>query len=188
MARCASWLYLNMPSAQTIIPYIIGVLLLSTPMLTAQEVDNKAFDLMLRGLLDASVDPVDVKTVHQQLNEVELLDAREWDEYAVSHLPNARYVGYDDFSMDRLKDIDKDTEVVVYCSVGYRSERIGEQLEAAGYSNVRNLYGGIFEWSNAGFPLQSPSGDEVKRLHAYGAVWGIWVDGDQVEKVYSKDE
>lgn len=177
-----------MPSAQTVIPFIIGALLLYASQVSAQEVDNKAFDLMLKGLLDESVAQVDVQSLHAQLSHVVLLDAREKEEYEVSHLPDARYVGYEDFRLGRIKDVPKDAAVVVYCSVGYRSERIGEKLKAAGYSNVKNLYGGIFEWSNAGFLLNDASGQEVKRLHAYDAVWGIWVDGDRVEKVYSKDE
>jgi len=33
----------------------------------------------------------------------------------------------------------------VYCSLGIRSEVIAKKLKKAGYTNVFNLYGGIFE-------------------------------------------
>jgi rhodanese-related sulfurtransferase len=163
----------------------IGVFILASSQLNAQEVGNKAFNLMLMGLLDESVTPIDVQTLRSRTDNVLLLDARERDEYSVSHLPNARHVGYDAFDLERLKGTPKDAEIVVYCSVGYRSEKIGERLLDAGFSNVKNLYGGIFEWSNQGLPLENEDGTTAQRIHAYDQIWGIWVSGDRIEKVYS---
>ncbi|MGM0587883.1 MAG: rhodanese-like domain-containing protein [Bacteroidota bacterium] len=37
--------------------------------------------------------------------------------------------------------------VVVYCVIGYRSEKITKQLRQMGY-HAQNLYGGLFEWVN----------------------------------------
>ena len=84
-----------------------------------------------------------------------LLDARELKEYKVSHLKNAVFVGYDNFKLKKttkqLKD--KQQTIVVYCSLGIRSEDIAEKLKKAGYTNVYNLYGGIFEWKNNNFSV-----------------------------------
>ena len=77
-----------------------------------------------------------------------ILDTREEDEFNVSHLKNARQVGNFWFDMRKVYDIPKNATVVVYCSVGVRSEKIAEKLIASGYKNVFNLYGGIFEWIN----------------------------------------
>ena len=38
----------------------------------------------------------------------------------------------------------------MYCSIGKRSEKVTQKLKKAGYNNVSNLYGGIFEWVNQG--------------------------------------
>jgi rhodanese-related sulfurtransferase len=84
-----------------------------------------------------------------------LLDTREREEFNVSHLPRARWVGYDDFDLKRVANIPKTDTIIVYCSIGYRSERIGEKLKKAGYTNVYNLYGGIFQWKNATMALWS---------------------------------
>jgi rhodanese-related sulfurtransferase len=108
------------------------------------QVQSSAYNLTLKALLSHSVPEVtvpQVKTMHDLL----LLDAREWSEYQVSHLKNAKFVGYDQFDIDKLKLINKNQKIVVYCSVGYRSEKIAEKMKHAGFTNVSNLYGGIFE-------------------------------------------
>ena len=48
----------------------------------------------------------------------------------------------------KVEDIARESTIVVYCSVGYRSEKIAEELDKLGFTNVSNLYGGIFEWIN----------------------------------------
>ncbi len=111
-----------------------------------------------------------------------ILDTREKREYDVSHIPGAIWVGFSDFTLDRIKNIPKNQPVVVYCSVGYRSERIGEKLLEAGFDHVYNLYGSIFEWANRGYPLVDNSGEQVNQVHAYDKYWGRWVTG--CKKVY----
>ncbi|REE27598.1 rhodanese-related sulfurtransferase [Winogradskyella pacifica] len=106
-----------------------------------------------------------------------LLDARELKEYNVSHIPNSTYVGYDDFDLDTVVKSIPDTSktIVIYCSVGIRSEDIAEQLKKKGYTNVYNLFGGIFEWKNNNFPLINPEGNETDYIHAYSKDWSKWL-------------
>ena len=78
--------------------------------------------------------------------------------------------------------IPKDAILVVYCSVGYRSEKIGEKLKALGFSKVYNLYGGIFEWSNRGYPLVDQKEQPTTKVHAFNKDWGRWLE--QGTKVY----
>ena len=115
---------------------------------------------------------------------VALIDTREKEEYEVSHLKNALWVGYNDFDISRVKERIKDRSgpVVVYCSVGVRSEDIGERLLAEGYTDVKNLYGGIFEWKNEGYPVYDTSGKETEKVHAYNQYWGKLLH--RGEKVY----
>ncbi|UII19090.1 rhodanese-like domain-containing protein [Fulvivirga ligni] len=147
----------------------------------AQEVESKAYKLMLNTLLSHSVPELSVADVKTTPNII-WLDAREKNEYQVSHIKNANWVGYDDFSIDRVKDISKDAKVIVYCSVGYRSEKISEKLIKAGFKDVQNLYGGIFEWKNQDKTVVNSDNAETEKIHAYSKMWGIWLK--KGEKVY----
>ncbi len=112
-----------------------------------------------------------------------ILDAREKAEFNISHIPSARYVGYNSFSLDAaLTEIpEKDSPIIVYCSIGIRSEKIAEKLKKAGFIHVKNLYGGIFEWKNKGFPTVDSTGAETENIHAYSKEWGKWLHaGDPV--------
>ena len=101
-----------------------------------------------------------------------ILDTRTFEEYSESHIPNALWVGENNAEMPIL---DKNTEIVVYCSIGKRSETVGKQLINDGYQNVYNLYGGIFEWHNAGLATINENGDTVFTVHPYSWFWGLWV-------------
>ena len=51
-------------------------------------------------------------------------------------------------SIDGMEE-HKNDEIVVYCRSGNRSAMAQSLLEAAGFSNVRNLTGGILAWQDA---------------------------------------
>jgi rhodanese-related sulfurtransferase len=125
---------------------------------------------------------VPVISPEQVKGKAVLLDARERSEYDVSHLPKARWVGYDDFDLKRLAGIPKSDTVIVYCSIGYRSERIGEQLIKAGYTKVFNLYGGIFQWKNSDGAVVDANNDTTERVHCYDRSWSRFLK--KGEKVY----
>jgi len=112
-----------------------------------------------------------------------ILDAREKIEYEVSHLPEAIFVGYSDFSEDKFsqKFKDKSAAIVVYCSIGVRSGSIAEKLQKAGYTNVSNLYGGIFAWKNTGFEVFS-NGKETNKVHTFSKNWAKYLE--KGEKIY----
>lgn len=143
---------------------------------------DKTFDEMVDRLIDRSVPLVYPADLNADTGVV-FLDAREIREYEVSHLMDAIPCGYDHFQLDAVKDIPKDAQIVVYCSVGYRSEKIGEKLLKAGYSNVSNLYGGIFYWVNEGNPVYR-DGHPTTDVHAYNERWGKWLEEGGCQKVY----
>lgn len=113
-------------------------------------------------------------------NNVYFLDTRERNEFEVSHIKTAINVGYNDFNINTLRKIPKDAEIIVYCSIGARSQTIGKQLKAAGYSNVKNLYGGLFHWPNRAYPMRNMSGSKTERIHGYSKRWGKWVTRGKV--------
>lgn len=110
-----------------------------------------------------------------------ILDVRSETEYGVSHLAEARRL---DIAADLaiapvLKNVSKDAPIVIYCSVGYRSAKVAQQLMKAGFQNVSNLEGGLFQWVNEGraAKLIYPGalvhdGQPTQLVHPYSAVWG----------------
>jgi len=147
----------------------------------AAQVSNRAYDLMLRALYKKTVPLISVADLRKSPGTV-LLDTRARREFEVSHLPGAQWTGFEEFEVERLAKVPKNAAIVVYCSVGYRSERVGEKLLAAGFTNVRNLHGSIFEWVNQGLPLVDAQGKPTTRIHAYNRAWGVWLQ--KGEKVY----
>ena len=106
-----------------------------------------------------------------------ILDARELIEYNVSHLKDAIFVGYENFQIDSIQNKlqDKSGNIVVYCTLGVRSEDIAEKLKAAGYTNVQNLYGGIIEWKNNDFKVFNSDGKETDNVHVCNEFWSKWL-------------
>lgn len=100
-----------------------------------------------------------------------LLDVRTQEEWNVSHLPGARRVDPSAAVEPAAAGIAKTAPIVTYCAVGYRSGDLATRLRAAGFTNVRNLEGSIFEWANEHRPLVHDD-QPVKRVHPYNALWG----------------
>lgn len=159
----------------------IGLVFVFIGFISFGQVKSAAFRAMLNGLLSHTTPEIGVSAASAEADQILFLDAREEKEFAVSHIAGARFVGYDHFDVNACADVDKNRRIVVYCSVGYRSEKISEKLLAAGFTNVSNLYGGIFEWVNQGHPVYDRNGP-TKRVHAYSRTWGIWLK--KGEKVY----
>ncbi len=146
------------------------------------QVESKSFDVLLKTMLKNTVTKISVKELMPKIDQVVLLDAREPQEYEVSHLKNAKFVGFNQFNISILQYLPKNSEIVVYCSIGVRSEKIGEKLKAAGFTNVKNLYGSIFEWVNQGNQVFDTQNRPTKKVHAFNKKWGVWLN--KGEKVY----
>lgn len=145
-----------------------------------------------------AADNEELKNVHQELadkfdevshmsadqldrlpsDQVVLIDVREVEEYAVSHLENAIQVDPDISNrkfMQRFESSVKDKIVIFYCSVGYRSSDLAEDVQdrliQSGARAVYNLKQGIFGWHNAEMPVVNEAGNTA-RIHPYDDYWG----------------
>ncbi len=105
-----------------------------------------------------------------------ILDTRELKEYKISHIQGAIHVGYKEFNFSSLKEITKETVICVYCSIGYRSEKIGLQLIKQGYHNTYNLKGGVFSWANSGHFLYDNNNKRTKNIHGFNKKWSKWIN------------
>ncbi|MEM7185577.1 MAG: rhodanese-like domain-containing protein [Bacteroidota bacterium] len=140
---------------------------------------QKSLERLLDQYNTRSVPYISVEALKQkQLHgEVIVLDARERREYDVSHIPSSLFVGYNTFSSDSVSGLiqDKNATLVVYCSLGIRSEEIGEKLQKAGFMDVYNLYGGIFEWKNTGYEVLDSTEKPTENVHICAKPWGKWL-------------
>lgn len=148
------------------------------------EVINPEFSKKLESLLSHSVPELTCNKLFNNFEDYILLDTRDIEEYNVSHIKGALWVGYSGFKPALIKSLPKDKAIVCYCSVGYRSEKIAEQLYKAGYTKVFNLYGSIFEWLNQGFPVYDIFGFRVYKVHTYNKRWSRWMNNDKIQKIY----
>ena len=91
-------------------------------------VNNEDFDIKISSLLDFSIPIISVKEAFSNKENVIFLDAREEEEYSVSHIKDAIHIGYNDPQLTAVNDFPTDTPLILYCSVGYRSEKICKLL------------------------------------------------------------
>ena len=106
-----------------------------------------------------------------------LLDVRAQEEWDVSHLPGARRVDPNSSIEKMTAEISKETPIVTYCSVGCRSGALATKLREAGFTNVRNLEGSIFQWANERRPLVR-EGQPATTVHPYSSLWGRLLNDD----------
>jgi rhodanese-related sulfurtransferase len=89
-----------------------------------------------------------------------VLDARKPSEYAAGHIPGARNLDAPPSALvaavERLVSGDKSKALVLYCNGPFcqASRRLGEQLVAAGFTNVRRYQLGIPIWRALGGPTE----------------------------------
>lgn len=166
MMRCANWVLAGVTAA---------ALLHATPAIAEQQSKLGEIEAKVRAIYSAipHMSSEEFAALEASGEPIVLLDARSKDEFAVSHLPGARYVdpGIWKWSFRNTFAPDlKGKKVVVYCAVGARSSslasRIADIAKEAGATGIYNLEGGIFRWHNEGRPLVGPNG-QTAEIHPY---------------------
>lgn len=165
----------------------LGVLMVYACRLAGQEVPPRlrtgygALDERLSRMVTAdssAINPEEAAAIEGAI----YLDAREAEEYAVSHLPGAVHLGFDRPDYSVVEPLDRDTPLIVYCTIGYRSERTAEDLRSRGFNRVYNLYGSIYAWILDGRPLTDAEG-VTHRVHTYNRKWGDYLPDGIVTKI-----
>ena len=152
--------------------YLFTIICFFSMMVSAQS----TIPQVLKKLNKQSVPYIKVEELKSKNNLI-YLDAREPKEFNVSHIKNAIPVGFDHFKIQTVTSAvkDKNATIVVYCSIGVRSEKIGEKLLKSGYKNVYNLYGGIFEYKNSGGKVINNQNKQTDSVHAYNKEWSVYL-------------
>ena len=79
--------------------------------------------------------------------DVDLIDVREPNEWDIGRIPGARLIPMGKFP-EAAAELDRTHDIVVHCRSGARSGKVVRQLQAAGFTRVWNLAGGILRWSD----------------------------------------
>jgi len=144
---------------------------------------NPALDTRLTKLLRYDVPLIGADSL-SMLKDIVIFDTRNQEEYDVSHLPNAVQLSPKQEIPSWILERDRDETIVLYCSVGYRSENVARKLKNKGFTNVYNLYGSIFDWVEKGYPLEDMEGNTTLRVHTYNQRWGKLLTRPDVDKTW----
>lgn len=94
---------------------------------------------------DEEISVDELKAKRDRGEEFFLLDVREPHEYRIANL-NGFLIPLSQLAK-RFKELDPSKQTIVHCHHGIRSARAVDFLRESGFTNVKNLAGGIDQWS-----------------------------------------
>jgi len=146
---------------------VVILFLIPTSILSQTPMDH-----ILSTYNDRTVPYISVEDLHKNKKAYLILDTRKKEEFMVSHIPNAIWSSEKlDASAFAKAYPEKSQPIVVYCSIGVRSENFGESLQKLGYTNVYNLYGSIFSWKDKGYTVVNQQKKPTDSVHVYSKEW-----------------
>lgn len=92
------------------------------------------------------ITPIELADALKRGDDFDLIDVREPYELDIANIPGARLMPLGTVG-DAMETLDKSREIVIMCRSGKRSMTAAKQLAEAGFTNVKNLNGGILRWS-----------------------------------------
>lgn len=104
----------------------------------------------------AGVLEIDPEWVYKHLDELLVIDVREYEELSATPLGKLKGSMVVPLSelRERAEKIPKNKPVIAVCPAGGRSAQATLILEKAGFDRVANLNGGLFRWHDLGFPIE----------------------------------
>jgi hydroxyacylglutathione hydrolase len=111
------------------------------------------------GLETASVAQMALDELKARLDEhadLQVVDVRRPQEYAVGHVPTAESATLAHLAEEAPR-FDRGRPTAVVCASGYRSSIGTSLLERAGFREIYNVVGGTSGWRSAGFPVEEPA-------------------------------
>ena len=124
----------------------------------AQPAQNAATEAMAAFIAEASqagwlqIGPVDAFDFIEQV-EPFVLDVRRQEEFDAGHIEGAYLIPIAELD-GRISELPQnlDAPMIVYCAVGIRGNFGLTYLKFLGYTNVRNIRGGMGAWNAEGLP------------------------------------
>lgn len=99
-----------------------------------------------------------VQGVHEQLDDIQLVDCREPYEWEAGRIAGAIHIQVNAIMAGAGAELDKTKSVAVICRSGNRSELATMMLQARGY-DATNVEGGMEAWAAAGLPFEDGQGN-----------------------------
>jgi rhodanese-related sulfurtransferase len=99
----------------------------------------------------------DVRTVHDRLAEIQLVDCRELYEWEAGRIEGAVYLPLNSIMAGAGADLVHEKPIAVICRSGNRSELATMMLQARGFE-AYNVEGGMEAWAAAGLPVTTDDG------------------------------
>ncbi|GMQ99427.1 MAG: molybdopterin-synthase adenylyltransferase MoeB [Zetaproteobacteria bacterium] len=96
-------------------------------------------------LAEDDITPAQLKQMRDENSGLYVLDVREPHEIAICRIEGTWEIPLGQLPQ-RFAEVPKDQDVVVHCKLGGRSTQAMEFLKSQGYTNVKNLAGGIIRW------------------------------------------
>jgi molybdopterin/thiamine biosynthesis adenylyltransferase/rhodanese-related sulfurtransferase len=91
------------------------------------------------------ITPLELKALIDEGQQPFILDVRNPEEIAICRLAGSTVIPLPELT-NRLGELDPTRPMVVHCKSGVRSAKAIALLQAAGFSKMRNLKGGILAW------------------------------------------
>jgi adenylyltransferase/sulfurtransferase len=102
---------------------------------------------------DWEITPVELKKKLDAGETPFVLDVREPNEYQINRIPGSTLIPLGELP-GRYQELPRDREIVAQCKMGGRSAKAMDFLKTVGFTNVKNLKGGILEWIDKVDPSQ----------------------------------
>jgi len=96
-------------------------------------------------LSEDDITPAQLKQMRDKNSDLYVLDVREPHEVAICRIEGTWEIPLGQLPQ-HFAEVPKDQDVVVHCKLGGRSAQAMEFLKSQGYTNVKNLAGGIIRW------------------------------------------
>jgi sulfur-carrier protein adenylyltransferase/sulfurtransferase len=93
------------------------------------------------------IEVTEVKSKLDSGHSFTFIDVREPNEHRCASIPGAKLIPLGEFHRC-IAELDPDSEIIIHCRSGARSGRACGMLLEQGFTNVRNMKGGILAWSD----------------------------------------
>ena len=96
--------------------------------------------------MPAEIEPSEVQELLEAGGGPDLLDCREPAELEICGIEGALHIPMGEVPQ-RLDELDREKQIVVFCHKGARSAQVAMFLEGQGFAHVKSMAGGIHQWS-----------------------------------------
>ena len=107
------------------------------------------------------IEAIEAQSILEQKQPI-ILDARTLEEFQTSHLEGAIY-----YTEDILEKLPKDQPLLIYCTLGVRSNKAAKIASNKGFKEVYDMKDGILGWANGSLPLMNQDGLSTDTVHTY---------------------